>query len=99
MRTNEEYLQVMTQAKENLADLNERGADAVGGNVLEFMESILTPDEIAGSKDGSGTEIEEQEKTVEVVQALKSLVGAIPYTDMSLEELKEERLKKYENIE
>ncbi len=99
MRTNEEYLQVMTQAKENLADLNERGADAVGGNVLEFMESILTPDEIAGSKDGSGTEIEEQEKTVEIVQALKSLVGAIPYTDMSLEELKEERLKKHENIE
>ena len=99
MRTNEEYLQVMTQAKENLTDLNERGADAVGGNVLEFMESILTPDEIAGSKDGSGTEIEEQEKTVEIVQALKSLVGAIPYTDMSLEELKEERLKKHENIE
>ena len=50
MRTNEEYLQVMTQAKENLADLNERGADAVGGNVLEFMESILTPDEIAESE-------------------------------------------------
>ena len=50
MRTNEEYLQVMTQAKENLTDLNERGADAVGGNVLEFMESVLTPDEIAESE-------------------------------------------------
>ena len=99
MRNNKEYSQAIAQAKENLTDLNERGEDAVGGNVLEFMESILTPDEIAGSKDGSGTEIEEQEKTVEVVQALKSLVGAIPYTDMSLEELKEERLKKYENIE
>lgn len=50
MRTNEEYLHVMTQAKENLTDLNERGADAVGGNVLEFMESVLTPDEIAESE-------------------------------------------------
>ena len=99
MRIKKEYSQAVVQAKENLTDLNGRRADAVGGDVLEFMESILTPDEIAGSKDGSGTEIEEQEKTVEVVQALKSLVGAIPYTDMSLEELKEERLKKYENIE
>ena len=50
MRTNKEYSQAVTQAKENLADLNERGADAVGGNVLEFMESILTPDEIAESE-------------------------------------------------
>lgn len=47
--------------------------------------------------------VEEQEKvskkTADIDQALHSLVGAIPYTDMSLEELKEERLKKYENIE
>ena len=50
MRTNKEYLQAVIQAKENLTDLNERGADAVGGNVLEFMESILTPDEIAESE-------------------------------------------------
>ena len=50
MRTNKEYSQAVKQAKKNLADLNERGIDAVGGNVLEFMESILTPDEIAESK-------------------------------------------------
>ena len=50
MRTNKGYSQAVTQAKENLADLNERGADAVGENVLEFMESILTPDEIAESE-------------------------------------------------
>ncbi|MDE7283044.1 MAG: hypothetical protein K2N85_05605 [Lachnospiraceae bacterium] len=46
---------------------------------------------------------EEQEKSskkaVDIEQALQSLVGAIPYTDMSLEELREERLKKYENID
>ena len=50
MRINKEYSQAVTQAKENLDDLNERGIDAVGGNVLEFMESILTPDEIAESE-------------------------------------------------
>lgn len=46
---------------------------------------------------------EEQEKSskkaAEIDQALQSLVGAIPYTDMSLEELREERLKKYKNID
>ncbi|MCM1125158.1 MAG: hypothetical protein NC429_01670 [Lachnospiraceae bacterium] len=46
---------------------------------------------------------EEQEKplkkTVEIDQAIQSLTGAIPYTDMSLEDLREERLRKYENID
>ncbi|MCM1086881.1 MAG: hypothetical protein NC318_02640 [Blautia sp.] len=45
---------------------------------------------------------DEQEKSskkaIDIDKALQSLVGAIPYTDMSLEELREERLKKYENI-
>lgn len=45
---------------------------------------------------------EEQDKplksAVDIDQAIKSLTGAIPYTDISLEELREERLKKYENI-
>ena len=49
MRMNKEYSQAVTQAKENLTDLNERGAEAVGGNVLEFMESILKKDEIVES--------------------------------------------------
>lgn len=46
---------------------------------------------------------EEQQKTLkrtsDIEQAIQSLIGAIPYTDMSLEELREERLKKYENID
>lgn len=50
MRMNKEYSQAIVQAKENLADLNERGSEAVGGDVLEFMENILTPDEIAESE-------------------------------------------------
>lgn len=46
---------------------------------------------------------DEQEKTTkrasDIDQAINSLIGAIPYTDMSLEELREERLMKYENID
>lgn len=49
-RTQKTPQKEIEQAKENLADLNERGADAVGGNVLEFMESILAPDEIVESE-------------------------------------------------
>ena len=102
MRIDQEYSQAVTQAKENLADLNERGADAVGGNVLEFMDRIFTSDEMMESKNESSAEREEQEKTpekaVEIAHALQSLVGVIPYTDMSLKELKKERLKKYEDI-
>lgn len=47
---NKEYSQAVTQEKENLTDLNECGAEAVGGNVLDFMESILTKDEIVESE-------------------------------------------------
>ncbi len=50
MRKNKEYSQAIAQAKANLDDLNERGTDAIGGNVLEFMESVLTPDEKAESE-------------------------------------------------
>lgn len=49
MRIDKEYSWAVTQAKENLTDLNGREADAVGGNALEFMENILTLDEIAES--------------------------------------------------
>lgn len=49
MSENKEYKQAITQAKENLADLKERGASAIGDDVLEFMDSILTPEEIAES--------------------------------------------------
>ena len=42
---------------------------------------------------------ESSKKAADIDRALQSLVGAIPYTDMSLEELREERLKKYEDID
>lgn len=50
MKADKEYAQAVAQAKVNSSDLNERGADAIGGNVLEYMESILTPEEIAESE-------------------------------------------------
>ncbi len=50
MKADKEYTQAIAQAKENYSDLKERGADAIGGNALEFMESILTPEEIAESE-------------------------------------------------
>lgn len=49
MKTNKEYSQAVAQAQENLTDINERGLDAIGGNVLEYMDSILTPEEIVES--------------------------------------------------
>jgi len=45
MMENEEYM----KAKANYADLKERGEEAVGEDVLEFMDSLLTPEEIAES--------------------------------------------------
>lgn len=46
---------------------------------------------------------EEQSETSknvsDIESAIQSLVGAVPYTDMSLSELREERLQKYENID
>ena len=45
-----EYKQAIEQAKANLADAKERGEDAIGGNAIELMEKLLTPEEIIASK-------------------------------------------------
>lgn len=49
MKTDKEYEKALAQAKANLADLRERGAEAMGGDVLDFMHSVLTPEEIVES--------------------------------------------------
>lgn len=49
MRENSEYAQAIEQAEINMADVAKRGASAIGGDVLEFMDSFLTPEEIAES--------------------------------------------------
>ena len=47
--------------------------------------------------------IEEQTETpknaFDIEKTIQSLVGSVPYTDMSLSEIREERLQKYENID
>ena len=49
MKQTAEYKQAIVQAKDNLADVRERGAGAIGSNALEFMQGILTPEETAAS--------------------------------------------------
>lgn len=47
-----------------------------------------------------GEEMKEtSKKAADIEQAIQSLLGAVPYTDMSLEELREERLRKYEGFD
>ena len=49
MMNNIQYEQAIEQAKINLADYRERGEDADGGDALAFIDSLLTPEEIAAS--------------------------------------------------
>ena len=46
MRANKTYIQATEQAK---ANMTERGNSAIGEDALEFMDSILTDEEIAES--------------------------------------------------
>jgi hypothetical protein len=43
------------------------------------------------------TQSESDETEVDI--AIQTLIGAVPYTEMSLSELREERLKKYEIVD
>lgn len=49
MIKNTEYEQEVGKAKENLADFQERGTNAIGEDALKFMDKLLTSDEIAES--------------------------------------------------
>jgi len=46
---NKRYKKAIEQAKINLADVRERGEDAIGGNVMDLFNELLTPEEIAAS--------------------------------------------------
>jgi len=46
---NTEFIQAIKQAENNLSDVRERGDDAIGGNALELLNELLTPEEIAAS--------------------------------------------------
>ena len=49
MRKTTEYKQAIKTAKANLADLRERGADAIGGDWETLRKELLTPEERAAS--------------------------------------------------
>ena len=49
MKNDNEYNKALEQANANLADIRARGEDAIGGDALAFIESLLTPKEIAAS--------------------------------------------------
>jgi predicted XRE-type DNA-binding protein len=49
MKANKQYTEAIDQAKINFEDVKARGADALGGDALEFMDSLLTAEEIAAS--------------------------------------------------
>ena len=49
MKDNNEYKQAVLQAKDNFTDLRERGDEAIGGDALALMNSLLTPEEIMES--------------------------------------------------
>ena len=49
MEANRDYAAAIEQAEKNINDIKERGADAIGSDALEFMDSLLTPEEIAES--------------------------------------------------
>lgn len=46
---NKEYAKAIAQAKENLADARERGAEAVGECWEDVRKELFTPEEIAAS--------------------------------------------------
>jgi len=49
MRANKDYTEAIAQAKANLADMRERGEDAIGGDALELIRGYFTLEELAAS--------------------------------------------------
>ena len=49
MKRNKECLDVIEKAKKNIDDIKARKTDAIGCDSLEFIDTFLTPDEIAES--------------------------------------------------
>ena len=50
MNSDTQYKRELAKAKANLADLRERGKDAIGSSWNEVREQLLTPEERAASK-------------------------------------------------
>jgi DNA-binding XRE family transcriptional regulator len=50
MSNSAQYKKELDKAKANLADIRERGDDAIGGDINELFEQIFTPEERAASQ-------------------------------------------------
>ena len=51
IKTDREYSKAVLQAKECAEDVKKRGEEAKGSDVLEFMDSFLTKEEIEEAMD------------------------------------------------
>ena len=49
MSRDKKYVQELAKAKENLSDLRERGADAIGSSWEDIRQKLFTPEERAAS--------------------------------------------------
>lgn len=49
MKENKEYAQAVKKAKDNFADLQERGNEAIYGDALALVDSLMTSEEIVES--------------------------------------------------
>lgn len=49
MKNDKDYTKALAEAATMMDDTKERGEDAIGENALDFMDSLLTPEEIAES--------------------------------------------------
>ncbi|MBR2280301.1 MAG: helix-turn-helix transcriptional regulator [Ruminococcus sp.] len=49
MKNDKDYTQAIEQAKINLDDVKARGSEAIGDDALDFMDTLLTPEEISES--------------------------------------------------
>lgn len=82
----------MTQLRKDVMEL----VDQIPEDKLIFVIQIIQG--MKGLYEGSGNS-KENKKSEDVESIVQSLVGAIPSTDMTLEDFREERLKKYEAVD
>ena len=82
----------MTQLRKDVMEL----VDQIPEDKLMFVSQIIQG--MKGLYEGSGNS-KENKKSEDVESIVQSLIGALPSTDMSLEDFREERLRKYEAVD
>lgn len=82
----------MTQLRKDVMEL----VDQIPEDKLIFVIQIIQG--MKGLYEGSGNS-KENKKSEDVESIVQSLIGALPSTDISLEDFREERLRKYEAVD